>query len=246
MRKRQNLHWNESLSPWLWELKVCPGAGKEIEPSLLEPGGPLSTPGWKIWGWDTLPLLHYFIRLLTNKHMETIHSREVITFSFKGMAGPVSSVKNYLNPSLTSNPPSHFPKFCSHAFQRVWWLFCSFYRTLCSVHPAPLFHPGVTQGRGDSRADLRYHHPHDGSPPHPSHGDPLSNPTARSHCCRGRVRSLCSVIWANPEPSQSDFKHSVYQYFSITPFPNTLQAIQWVPVYAFSFPDWGSSSLSGV
>ena len=152
MRKMQNLHQNESLSFWLWELKVCPGAGKEIEPSLLEPGGPLSTPGWKIWGWDTLPLLHYFIRLLTNKHMETIHSQEVITFSFKGMAGPVSSVKNYFNPSLTSNPPSHFPKFCSHAFQRVWWLFCSFYRTLCSVHPAPLFHPGVTQGRGDKQS----------------------------------------------------------------------------------------------
>ena len=165
MRKMQSLPWNESLSSWLWELKVCPGAGKEIEPGSLEPGGPLSTPGWKIWGWDTLPLLHYFIRLLTNKHMETIHSREVITFSFKGMASTVSSVKNYLNPSLTSNPPSHFPKFLSHAFQRVWWLFCSFYRTLCSVHPALLFHPGVTQGRGGSGADLRHHHPHDGRHP---------------------------------------------------------------------------------
>lgn len=72
---------------------------------------------------------------------------------------------------------------------------------------------------GTSRADLRYHHPHEGSPPHSSHGDPLSNPTARSHCCRGRVCSLCSVIWANPEPSQSDFKHSAYQYFSIIPLP---------------------------
>ena len=52
------------------------------------------------------PLLHYFIRLLTNKHMETIHSPALITFSLKGMAGPGSSVRDYLNPSLTSNPPS--------------------------------------------------------------------------------------------------------------------------------------------
>lgn len=144
--KRQSPHRNETLSTCLWELKAFLVQGKDIEFSSLKPGGLLSTPSWKIRAGISSLLLHYFIKLLTNKHMETIHIRALITFSFKGMAGPVSSVKNYLNPPLTSNPPSHFPKFLSHAFQRVWLL--SLLRGFAhSIHLFLIFYPVGTWGQ---------------------------------------------------------------------------------------------------
>lgn len=138
------LKWNRTS--WVWEWKVCLEQGKEIDPSSLKPGGPLSTPSWEISGWTSSPLLHYFIRLLIHKHMETIHNQALITCSFKGMAGPGYSVKNYFNPSLTSNPPSHFPKFLSHAFQKGWLLFLR-HDFVHSVHFSLFFCPGVTWRR---------------------------------------------------------------------------------------------------
>lgn len=120
--KRQSPHWHETLSTWHWELKGFLEGGKETSPAPSSLVGCLAPQVGRSGAGTSSPLLHYFIRLLTNKHMETIHPQALITFSFKGMAGRVSSVKNYLNPPLTLNPPSHFPKFLSHAFQRVWLL----------------------------------------------------------------------------------------------------------------------------
>ena len=42
IRKMQSLHWSETMLSWLLELKVCPGAGEEIEPSSCKPGGLLT------------------------------------------------------------------------------------------------------------------------------------------------------------------------------------------------------------
>lgn len=115
--------WRKRLSSTEWipitmavRLRVFPGTREINRPCSLK----LSTPRWLPQGWNSLIAFALnFIRLLTNKHMGTIHSWALIAFSFKVMAGLVSSVKNYLNPSLTSNLPSHFPKIFSHAFQKV-------------------------------------------------------------------------------------------------------------------------------
>lgn len=135
------------------------------------------------------PCSHYFIRLLTNKHMETIHSHTLITFSFKGMAGRVSSVKNYLNPLLTSNPPLDFLKFLSHAFQRVWLLvfLCDFAH---SIHRS-LFHPGVTRGR--MTAELTSSIVILAIEAVPSVVACWVAPPSKSHFCRGSVNSLFSI-----------------------------------------------------
>lgn len=153
----------------------------------------------------------------------------------------MSSVKNYLNPSLTSNPPSHFQKCLSHGFQKVWLLFLLQDFAQCSPH-SPLC-PGVTQSRvtvelSSSTILLTI----EAAPSVVAH---WVAPPPRSHVCRGRVSSLLSAMFAKLEPSHSENTKRVSTSV-LSLLPNTLQAIAWVSVYAFSSTDWRSSSLSGM
>lgn len=99
------------------------GAGEENRPQPASLVGYLAPQVGRSRAGTFSLLLHYFIKLLTNKHMETIHSWALIAFSFRGMAGPGLLWKITLIPHWHLTQPHIFQSLLVMLLRGIWLLF---------------------------------------------------------------------------------------------------------------------------